>query len=75
MRHGTVQHWRDDSGYGFIRPAGGGGDVFVHRTKLPPGIETLLLGSRVTFTLVKTPRGERAENVYIEADTAARWST
>ena len=34
-RHGTVAVWKDEEGYGFIRPDDGGADVFFHVTVLP----------------------------------------
>ena len=34
MNKGTVKWYNDQRGYGFIQPAGGGKDVFVHATAL-----------------------------------------
>ena len=30
MNFGTIKHWNDEKGYGFITPGNGGNDVFLH---------------------------------------------
>ena len=45
---GTVKKWMDGKGFGFITPADGGEDVFVH-VKQVSGGEDLSEGDQVTF--------------------------
>jgi cold shock CspA family protein len=45
---GTVKHWVQDRGMGFIAPDLGGEDCFVHQTNLIDGIG-LIVGAPVTF--------------------------
>jgi len=62
---GTVKRWMGDRGYGFIAPAEGGNDIFVHAVALV-GITELHEGQRVTFdTETDQRRGGklRASNV------------
>jgi cold shock protein len=57
-----------DRGFGFIRPADGGEDVFFHRSALN-GVtfEQLRQGDRVSYTSEVDPRGKgpRASDVRI----------
>ena len=45
---GSVKKWILDRGFGFIAPAAGGQDVFVHAVALV-GMTELREGQRVTF--------------------------
>merc|ERR1739848_856939 len=45
---GTVKAWIEERGMGFITPAGGGDDHFVHRSMLNDG-QSLQVGAPVTF--------------------------
>lgn len=49
--------------YGFIAPDDDGRDVFVHKSGLAPGVETLIRGQRVIFRQVQGMRGPKAEEV------------
>lgn len=52
MIKGTVKWYSDQRGYGFIQPAGGGKDVFVHVSALQQaGIRTLSEGQKVIYEL------------------------
>jgi CspA family cold shock protein len=56
--NGTVKFFNTAKGYGFIQPATGGPDVFVHATALErAGIRSLNEGDKVTFVLEDDRRG------------------
>jgi len=63
-KDGTVKMWNDERGFGFITPAEGGDDVFVHRTSLPEGLQ-LSAGLAVTYDAEwdDKKRKERAANI------------
>ena len=66
MPIGTVKHYNNQKGFGFIRPDGGDQDIFVHATALErAGLHALNEGDRVTFDVGKNPRTGKiaAENV------------
>ena len=61
---GIVEFFKDDKGYGFIRPDGGGKDVFVHHSVIQmDGFKSLKRGDRVEFDITDDPKGPRASNV------------
>lgn len=57
MTTGTVKWFNDKKGYGFIEPAEGGGDVFVHISAVQKaGWQSLKEGQKVQFELQKDPK-------------------
>ena len=62
----TVKWFNDAKGYGFIAPADGGKDVFVHYTAVTgEGFKTLAEGAQVEFEVEEGPKGPQAQNVSI----------
>ncbi|MCX4688798.1 cold-shock protein [Kitasatospora purpeofusca] len=61
---GTVKWFNAEKGYGFIAPADGGQDVFVHYSDIiGVGYRTLTEGQLVEYQLVQGPKGPQAVNV------------
>ena len=66
MATGTVKWFNGTKGYGFIQPATGGKDVFVHISAVErAGLTTLNEGQTVTFELVTNRGRTAAENLKI----------
>lgn len=65
---GIVKFFNGERGYGFIKPDGGGSDVFVHITAVERiGLQSLNEGQRVTFEVEpdKKGKGPKAVNLVI----------
>ena len=63
MAEGTVKWFNDAKGFGFIQQDNGP-DVFVHFSAIQgDGFKSLAEGDRVSFDLVKGPKGLQAANV------------
>ena len=60
MTEGTVKFFNETKGYGFISPAGGGQDIFVHVSGLKDQIRE---NDKVTFDVENGKRGLSAINV------------
>ena len=60
MPQGTVKFFNTQKGFGFIQPADGSKDVFVHISAVErAGMRTLMEGQKVNFEIV-TERGKQA---------------
>lgn len=60
---GRVKFFDAAKGYGFITRPGGGKDVFVHKTGIPSG-HCLMEGEEVSFSIVASPKGDKAVEVF-----------
>ena len=67
MASGTVKWFNAQKGFGFIQPAGGGKDVFVHISAVErAGLSTLNEGQRVSFDVTSERGKEAATNLKVE---------
>lgn len=64
MPTGKVKWFDPEKGFGFLS-RDDGGDVFVHKAALPPGVEKLRPGDRVEFGVAAGRRGEQALSVRV----------
>ncbi len=63
MATGTVKWFNDSKGFGFLEQENGE-DVFCHFSAITgEGFKTLAEGDRVSFDIVKGPKGLQAANV------------
>ena len=68
MAEGTVKWFNDAKGYGFITPADGSKDVFVHHQAIQAeGFRSLKEGDRVRYDVTQGPKGLAALNVTRQA--------
>ncbi|MFP5504583.1 MAG: cold-shock protein [Gammaproteobacteria bacterium] len=64
MITGTVKWFNDAKGFGFITPADGSKDVFVHHSAIQgAGFKSLAEGQQVSFDVEQGQKGPAAVNV------------
>jgi len=64
MATGKVKWFNESKGFGFIEQDDGSADVFVHFSAITgEGFKTLAEGDKVSFNVIKGPKGPQAENV------------
>ena len=68
MPTGKVKWFNSEKGFGFLS-RDDGGDVFVHSSVLPAGVDALKPGQRVEFGVVAGQRGDQALSVTLLADS------
>jgi len=67
MAKGTVKWFNDQKGYGFIRPHGGGKDIFVHVSAVErAGLGGLVEGQTVEYEEVSNRGKTAAENLRVQ---------
>ena len=83
---GTLKTWNDERGFGFIEPAQGGQEIFVHIKAFAPRSGRPEIGCRLLFDVETTADGKkravRVEPVRVarrasrlRKDNAAQWGT
>jgi CspA family cold shock protein len=66
---GTVKFFNEQKGFGFIKPDGGGNDIFVHITALQQsGLQNLAEGMRISFETEPDKRGKGPKAVQLRPE-------
>jgi len=67
MVSGTVKWFNESKGFGFISPADGSADVFVHFSAISgSGFKTLSEGQAVNYDVEQGPKGLQASRVALQ---------
>jgi uncharacterized membrane protein YsdA (DUF1294 family)/cold shock CspA family protein len=71
---GVVKNWNDDRGFGFIEPAKGGQELFVHVKAFPMAFGRPTVGTKVTFEVEPTNDGKKRA-IKVQPISAAKPAT
>jgi CspA family cold shock protein len=64
VSEGVVKWFSAEKGYGFVTPADGGKDLFVHHSEIQgSGYKSLDEGQKVSFETEQGPKGPQAVKV------------
>jgi CspA family cold shock protein len=67
MIKGVLKTWKEDRGFGFIKPDAGGKDVFIHISALKEVSRRPITGDVIFYQITKDNRGKyKAINAQIE---------
>jgi len=70
--HGSLSKWNDDRGFGFISPAGGGKELFVHVSAFPRDGRRPTVGEIVSYETETSPDGKTRAVKIMRPGQAAR---
>ncbi|MBN9643793.1 cold-shock protein [Corynebacterium mendelii] len=66
MAQGTVEWFNAEKGYGFIAPADGSKQIFVHYSEIEGrGFKSLEENQKVEFEVGETAKGLQAQKVHV----------
>lgn len=63
MEKGKVKWFSERKGYGFITPDGGGDDLFIHRSNIAEGVQSLYEDQAVEYETAEGRKGPEAVGV------------
>lgn len=70
MMNGTVKWFNTTKGFGFIKPATGGEDIFVHISALQAaGLQSLADNQKITFDIQEEKGRKSATNLKLVSDS------